>query len=174
DIQTGDAFMNAWQSLKTGRSRSANEATWRLTRDIQQIFGFDDFEMNVSPEQKTLQLFVNGRSYRLDEQGSGLAQFVVVLSNAATRHPNYVLIDEPEINLHPSLQLDFLTTIASYASEGVLFATHNLGLARAASERLYSLRREGQGASRIAEFASTPRLAEFLGELSFTSYREVA
>ena len=60
DIQTGDAFMNAWQSLKTGRSRSANEATWRLTRDIQQIFGFDDFEMNVSPEQKTLQLFVNG------------------------------------------------------------------------------------------------------------------
>jgi ABC-type cobalamin/Fe3+-siderophores transport system ATPase subunit len=102
-----------------------------------------------------------------------LTQFILVLATAAIKAPSYILIDEPELNLHPSLQLDFLTTLASYARCGILFATHSIGLARAASDWKYSVRQLQAGVSEVRELEGTPRLAEFLGELSFSSYKEL-
>jgi hypothetical protein len=83
------------------------------------------------------------------------------------------LIDEPELNLHPRLQLDFLTALGSYAEDGVWFSTHSVGLARAAAERVYSVIRKGEGDSIVRPLGATPRLAEFLGEMSFSSHREL-
>jgi predicted ATP-dependent endonuclease of OLD family len=105
--------------------------------------------------------------------GSGLTQFILVLATAAIKSPSYILIDEPELNLHPSLQLDFLTTLASYASNGILFVTHSLGLARGAADRIYSVKKLAAGVSEVRDLEGTPRLAEFLGELSFSSYKEL-
>ncbi len=129
--------------------------------------------MNPSPADDTLQVFIDGRSYRIHEVGSGLAQFVIVLANAAIKRPTFILIDEPELSLHPSLQLDFLTTLTSYASDGVMFSTHNMGLARAASDRVYALRRESQGHSEAYPLEAIPRLSKFVGELSFSGYKEL-
>ena len=146
---------------------------YMLTEDIKHIFGFEDLEINSSPDIQTLQVFVNGKSYKLSELGSGLTQFILVLANAATKQPSYILIDEPELNLHPQLQLDFLTTIGSYAHEGVLFATHSIGLARAVADHIYSVSMQAKSESEVNKLESTPRLSEFLGELSFSGYREL-
>jgi energy-coupling factor transporter ATP-binding protein EcfA2 len=116
---------------------------------------------------------IDGKSYKQSEIGSGLIQFILVLVNAAIRRPSYILIDEPELNLHPSLQVDFLTTLASYAEYGVLFATHNLGLARAVSDRVYSVRKVGRDGREVRDFTGTRALAEFLGELGFNAYQDL-
>lgn len=108
----------------------------------------------------------------LPELGAGLAHSVVVLADVAVQQPAFILVDEPEFNLHPSLQLDFLTTLGSYARHGVLFTTHSVGLARASADRIYSVRMEN-GASRVQPYEQTPRLAEFIGELSFSGYQEL-
>ncbi len=113
DIQVGQSFVKAWRAYKTGATRSHNEASWRLSEDIARVFDFERLEINPSPDDQTLQVFVNGKSYVVNEMGSGLAQFVIVLANAAIKKPTYILIDEPELDLHPSLQIDFLTTLAS-------------------------------------------------------------
>jgi len=97
----------------------------------------------------------------------------LTLANAATENPSFILIDEPELNLHPSLQLDFITSLAAYASEGLLFATHSVGLARSAAEMVYSLQKPHGQPTEVSDFNSTPRLSEFLGELSFLGYREL-
>jgi ABC-type cobalamin/Fe3+-siderophores transport system ATPase subunit len=173
DIKIGRAFIRNWRTFKSGRVRKNSEAAYRLTEDIRRIFGFKSLEINTSDENRTLQLFINGKSYTLLELGSGLAQFILVLANAAIKQPSYILIDEPELNLHPSLQLDFLTTLGSYAGEGVLFATHNIGLARASAELIYSIRKDAEGESEVRKLEATPRLSEFLGELSFSGYREL-
>lgn len=171
DIQVGESFIHIWRQFKTGNIKRNNEAAYMLTEDIKHIFGFEDLEINSSPDNQTLQLFVNGKSYKLSELGSGLTQFILVLANAATKQPSYILIDEPELNLHPQLQLDFLTTIGSYTREGVLFATHNIGLARGVSDQIYSVRMNAKGESEVNKLESTSRLSEFLGELSFSGYR---
>jgi hypothetical protein len=173
DIQAGQSFVKVWRSYKTGNIRQQNEAAYRITEEIGRIFEVDRLEINPSPDDQTLQVFVNGKSYKLNEIGSGLTQFIIVLANAAMKKPAYILIDEPELNLHPSLQVDFLTTLTSYADRGVLFSTHNMGLARASAERVYAVRRLGQGESEINALEALPRLSDFVGELGFSGYKEL-
>jgi hypothetical protein len=173
DIQVGQAFIRNWRTWKTGTGKKANEAAYKLTQDIKHIFDFGEFEINPSSDDTTLQVFTNGKSYRLSELGSGLTQFILVFANAAVRTPSYILIDEPELNLHPSLQLDFLTTLASYARQGIMFATHNIGLARASADRIYALRKIAEGECQVTDFEGMQSLSEFLGELSFSGYREL-
>lgn len=172
DIQIGQPFITQWRQLKTGYQKRESEATYRLTEDIRRIFGFGTLDINASDDGQNLQLMIDGKSYKQSEIGSGLIQFILVLVNAAVKGPSYVLIDEPESNLHPSLQIDFLTTLASYASHGVLFATHNLGLARAVSDRVYSVRCAGNERE-VRDFSGTKALAEFLGEMGFNSYQDL-
>ncbi|HXA63963.1 MAG TPA: AAA family ATPase [Bryobacteraceae bacterium] len=173
DIHVGQAFIQTWGSYKTGAVKKYNEAAHKVEADIKRIFGFEELQINPAPDDETLQVLVDGRSYNLLELGSGLTQFILVLANAAIKQRRFILIDEPELNLHPSLQLDFITTLASYSFEGVLFATHSVGLARAVADWRYSVRRFPDNTSRVAELDSTPRLSEFLGELGFSGYREL-
>jgi ABC-type cobalamin/Fe3+-siderophores transport system ATPase subunit len=172
DIAVGQAFIQSWRALKTGNTIKQSEATYRLTNDIKELFGFSDLEINPSADDTTLQVFVNGKSYKLAELGSGLAQFVLVLATVATRQPAFILIDEPEMNLHPAMQVDFLTTVASYAQLGVLFATHSFGLARTAGDWVHSVTR-AHDLSEVHPLEATPRLSEFLGELTFSGFREM-
>lgn len=171
DIHVGQAFFERWKEYQTGPTKKQNEAIYRLTDEIKGIFGFKELQIQPSADNATLQVFINGRSYKLPELGSGLTQFILVLANAAIKSPSYILIDEPELNLHPSLQIDFLTTLGSYARRGIIFSTHNIGLARAVGERIYSLRRISEGETDMRQDDATPRLSEFLGELSFSGYQ---
>lgn len=167
DIQVGQAFIKQWKILQTGDHKIQAETAYELTTNIAKIFGWNSLQINASSDEKTLRVLVDGKSYSLHEMGSGLAQFVVVLVSAAIKRPSYILIDEPELSLHASLQSDFLMTLASYCLHGTVFATHSLGLARSSADYVYSLTREGQGASRLQSYEQTPSLAEFVGSLSF-------
>lgn len=173
DIVVGQPFIEMWHQFKSGNNVKNNERAGQLVRDIQRIFGLRSLEINTSPDKKTLQLLVNEKSFTLNELGGGISQFIVVLANVLMKRPSYVLIDEPELNLHPQLQLDFLTTIASYATKGVLFSTHSIRLARAAADKIYAVRKTGDFESEVVEYNAIPRLAEFLGELSFSAYKEL-
>jgi predicted ATPase len=173
DIKIGEAFIAQFRDLKTGPNKKANTGISRLTEDIRRVFEFDSLDISPAADGRSLHFTVNNRPFKQHELGSGLSHFIVVLANASVRTPAWVLIDEPELNLHPTLQLDFLTTLGKYASEGVWFSTHSLGLARAAAEQVYSVLREADGDSKVRPFASTPRLSEFLGEMSFSSHKEL-
>lgn len=172
DIQIGQAFIRTWRNYKTGKIKKHNEFIKRVTRDIGAIFDLE-LEINPTPDDETLQLFIGDRSFRLNEVGAGIAQFILVIGAAAIRSPSMLFIDEPELNLHPSLQLGFLTTLASYCKGNVVFSSHSLGLARAIADRVYAVRRIEQGDSEVRSLEGTPRYGEFLGELSFNGYQEL-
>jgi ABC-type cobalamin/Fe3+-siderophores transport system ATPase subunit len=172
DISIGQSFIKLWRTYKTGDVKKHNELIKRVTQDISSIFELD-LEINPTSDDQTLQIFVGSRSFKLNELGAGIAQFILVLGTAAIRVPTFVLIDEPELNLHPSLQLSFLTTLASYSQRGVLFSTHSIGLARAMADRVYAVKRIEQGESEVRLLEGVPRYTEFLGELSFNGYQEL-
>lgn len=172
DIKAGQAFVESWRELKTGVSKSQRETTQQITGDIRDIFGFESLEINASQDATTLQLFVNRKPFRLAEVGAGITQFIIVLVNAALQKPAWILIDEPELNLHPALQSAFLMALERHAGSGLIFATHSLGLARTA-QRVFALHRIDDGVCEVRNFDSDPRLAELLGEMSFAAYQEV-
>ncbi|MBY0271015.1 MAG: AAA family ATPase [Burkholderiales bacterium] len=172
DIQVGDVFAQHWDQWKSGNSKEQNRAIRRVTEDIKRIFGIKTLEISATPDKKTLHLTVDGRPFKLNELGAGVTQFILVLGNALIRSPDYIFIDEPELSLHPSLQIDFLTTLASYAKQGVVFATHSLGLARSLAPRIFTFQR-GENGSIVKPFEQTPNYAEFLGEMSYSGYKEL-
>lgn len=172
DIQVGQAFIKRWRTQLEGQAKKENKAAYKLTEDIKHIFEFEDLRINPSEDNKTLKVFINGSPFKLHEVGSGLTQFILVLANASMRQPSYILLDEPELNLHPTLQVDFLTTVTSYATRGLLFSTHSIGLARACGDRVYSVKKIVHGESEVSEYKDTPRLSEFLGALSFSGYKD--
>jgi AAA15 family ATPase/GTPase len=173
DLTIGPPFIKKWRESSTGFDKLIIKNTNNLTNDIKEIFDFENLKIDSSINDQTFNFSINGEVYTLHELGSGLAQFFLVLANIALQKPSYILIDEPELNLHPFLQSRFLTTIAKYATQGILFATHSLGLARTSADRIYSVQKESDGGSRVTEYGREPRPAELLGELSFSGYIEL-
>lgn len=173
DLQIGEQFIAHWDQIKTGNERDRNRSAVAIQEELRKIFGLQRLEINASPGNATLQVIADDEPYQLQEQGAGFAQFIVVMAYVATLNPAYILIDEPELNLHPSLQLDFLTTLARYSTRGVAFATHSIGLARAIGQRVYSVRRDESENRQVHELPNTRDYAEFLGELSYSGYTEL-
>ncbi len=171
DINIGQAFITNWKHYKSGPDPQSNQLAIRVTRDIESLFGFGRLEINPTHDDQSLQFVIDDVPFKLDELGAGLAQFVIVLANVAMKRPSFVLIDEPELNLHLSLQVDFLTALGSYTRNGVLFSTHSIGLARSIAEQIYSVRMPEKLVSEITQYEHTPSLPEFLGELSYSGYQ---
>ena len=104
--------------------------------------------------------------------GAGFSQFLIVFSFLLMRKSAFIFIDKPELNLHPSLQAKFVSTLRSFASNGVVFSTHNIGLARAAADRIYTVRRKN-GFSSVQHWEKTGRLSEPIGEMGFSAYEDL-
>jgi predicted ATPase len=172
DLMLGAEFLTTWASWQTGATKWQRQRILRIVEDVCRIFDLDSLVVQPALGNTTLQLLVNGRDYRLREMGAGITQFLLVLATAAIRRPGLVFIDEPELNLHPTLQQDFLTSIASYCTYGVMFATHSIGLARTAADHLNAVRSDGN-ASSVHPWEANTSIAELLGELSYSAYREI-
>lgn len=172
DLKTGTAFIELWNNWKTSGVKAQTRAIGQITEDIRKLFEFTQLEINASTGLRTLVVTIDQHTYRLPELGSGIAQFIIALGNAATERPSLLFIDEPETNLHPSLQIDFLLALAQYNSVGCVFSTHSVGLARSVAQRIYSFQKSAQGPI-VRPFEATPNYVEFLGELSFSSFKEM-
>lgn len=172
DLDIGTSFIQTWNKWKTGTIKEQNIRIQNVTEDIRKIFNFNSLEINASQDQKTLQIVTDGNPYTLREVGAGIAQFIIVLGNIAIQNPSFILIDEPELNLHPSLQIDFLLSLASYAQNGVIFSTHSIGLARSTSEHIYSFQKKNNK-TEVKSFEKTINYTEFIGEMSFSSYQDM-
>lgn len=173
DVQVGKQFCALWSRFKSGGGRKANDHAIRLTRNIERILGFKRLDINVADSEQAILLEIDDHSYRLEDVGSGVAQLIIVLCTAALSRPAYILIDEPESNLHPSLQIDFIRTLRSYAKEGLVFATHNMGLARASSNHIYATRVLESGESTLKPYAEEINLIELAGALSYSGYQQL-
>ena len=170
DLKIGQDFLQLWSSAQTGK-RIESEAISGLVRTLEGIFGFA--RLTISSDSRNLHINVDGKSFKLSELGSGLAQFILVLGNAVLRKPSYILVDEPELHLHPVLQRAFLNTLGLYATEGLLFTTHSYGLARANSDVVFTVTKDKIGGSEIRHLSAHTNLSEFLGELNFAGYQEL-
>lgn len=173
DIQIGQSFISRFRQMKMGPSKHENTAVSELTERIRTTFRFDSLDISPAADDTSIHITINRKPYKQHEIGSGITHFIIALVNAAIKRPDWILIDEPELNLHPALQLDFLTSLGAYAKEGVWFSTHSLGLARSSAEVVYTISRIGDGNSVVRSLDAVPRLAEFLGEMSFSSHKEL-
>ena len=169
DIAVGTNLITQWDQWKVGLSNANQRAIARVEADIERLLGYKSLEINASADNKTLMVKVNKHPFKLADLGAGVAELIITLSNALVHKPSFILIDEPESHLHPSLQVDFLTTLAGYATHGIAFSTHSIGLAKAISDRTYAITHENNTSSCVL-YEKQTHIAELLGNLSYSGY----
>lgn len=169
DLSVGTAFIETWDEWKAGSIRERKNAIIRVEKEIAELLGFNKLQINADRNNKTLDVIIDEKPHKLYEVGAGVAQLIIVFAAALISNPPYILIDEPELSLHPALQLNFLSILGSYTKKGLLYATHSIGLARSSAERIYAVKIEG-GLSKMHLFGETSvSLGQWLGELSYSN-----
>ena len=174
DLPVGTSLVSTWDGWKAGSSRAQKNAISQVEKEIALLLGFDTLQINADQSGKSLDIIIDGRPQKLHEVGAGISQLIIVLAAALVSKPPYILIDEPELSLHPQLQLKFLTTLASYTQKGLLFSTHSISLARSGAERIYAVKKIKNGLSQMHLFNDNAiNYGEWLGELSYSSRVEL-
>ena len=127
DISIGNKFIIEWDNWANGPDVEKRKKMRRLQHELQEIFKFNKFQITVSSQNDTLLVQTDDGSFRLDELGNGFGHFIIVLANAMIKEPSVILIDEPEIGLHPRLQEAFVRALAAKSSYGVIASSHSIG-----------------------------------------------
>lgn len=175
DISVGMAFVSQWDQMKNGTSRKHAAIATKIQRDIERLLNIGRLDIARASKQNRLMCHIDGHTYQLEELGSGIQHMLVVLAQAALVKPSFILIDEPEIGLHPSLQVQYLNTLGAYAQCGVIFSTHQYGLALAAAERVYCVIPVSHGISRLTPYVvGDSDLAAFAGSLQYGVFGAMA
>lgn len=169
DLAVGTALIESWDRWKAGGNVSHKRAIGRVEEDIARLIGAASVEINASADNSGLDVKVDKHPFKLTDLGAGVSELVITFANALIRRPTFILIDEPESHLHPSLQIDFLTTLAGYSQFGVAYSSHSLGLVRTLSDRTYVVQRLNKESSCVP-LEKNARLAEVLGSLSFSGH----
>lgn len=167
DLLVGRHLIERLDQEKNGPDFVRNERFRAALGDLANIFGMRSLDVGASPDRTQLVFNVDGKSFRGTELGAGIAQFVIVAVSVLSGDPAYLLIDEPESNLHASLQARFLSLLSTSVSHSVIFATHSLGLARSQADRLIVITRSADGTSFGRDFQAIKSLSVTLGELGY-------
>ncbi|HEX2836586.1 MAG TPA: AAA family ATPase [Phycisphaerales bacterium] len=176
DFPVGQSLVTQWSEWKGGDSIQQTRAAAAIEEDIRRIFGFQSLSIATRTQNSGFRLVIDGKHLNLDEVGSGVAHVMMAMMAVALRRPNWVLVDEPETGMHPTLQIEYIAALRRYCVHGIVMATHSLGLARAVADRIYAITRSreatGTESSAIAPYGVRGTLQELLGAAGYAAYRQ--
>ena len=173
DLSIGTAFVAEWDGLKNGQSIEQADSAIRAERLIADLLDWKTLAISPSSDKKQLLLTGEQGRFALSELGSGISELILCLVTAAVRKPSWIMIDEPESHLHPALQVKFIEALESLASEGVVFTTHSIGLARSCANSILAVQQNEHRRSVIRPFESVRNFSELMGEMSFSQFHEL-
>jgi putative AbiEii toxin of type IV toxin-antitoxin system len=172
NVTLGQALIQDWAKQKQSGNQLQRARTELVEGKICDAFGFRSFSLGTDYDRSLFELIINGKTYGLSEVGTGISQFIFLLCNALGNPDlSYLLIDEPEANLHPQLQVALIDLLQEFA-DTVIFATHSLGLAEVRAKDIYAVTaREGKHA--VRKVTPKDRLKSMLAPLTFSGFEDV-
>lgn len=174
DLSVGTAFTSEWDYLKNGLDSQNAASALRAERLIADLLEWPSLSINASADKKQIFLTRDGiNRFAISELGAGIAELVICIVTAAVKKPSWILIDEPESHLHPSLQIKFLEALTLLASHGVIFTTHSIGLARTCADSILVVEQDHIGRSSLRPFEAVNNFSQLMGELSFAQLHEL-
>ncbi|NJK91620.1 MAG: AAA family ATPase [Blastochloris sp.] len=170
DLRHGQAFIDLYRELVHPARTAHDNVAARLEDEIKNLFRLRHFAMVSTGPAHPLVVQVDKSEYPLEEVGSGLAQAIQLMVHALALKPDHIMIDEPECHFHPSFQSAFVTALSGMARQGLVFASHNSGLAKTVADRTYLVKRSADDShTEVEEVHPEQRLSEVMGEISFSA-----
>lgn len=174
DLIVGGAFTEQWSRFKSGIDTTNAKLAQKAENLIANLLGWVSVNIHASPDGKQLFLTRNNQQRSLiSELGAGVSELVICIVTAAIKKPSWILIDEPESHLHPSMQIKFIDALEQLATYGVIFTTHAIGLARSSADSIFLMQQDEKGRSYLKPFESIGNFSQLMGELSFSQMHDL-
>lgn len=175
DITIGIDFVRTWSQWAGGDTVEHRQKISTLIQELQEIFAYRRFNINVNDTKDNLLITTDDGQFTLDELGGGVSHFIIVLGNALIRNPLFILIDEPEIGLHPRMQEVFVRVLATKAEAGLIASSHSIGLARSTADYILSLTKTPDRGLTLNPFGEhhTPTISQSLHEMGYSQFTEI-
>ncbi|MDA2733680.1 AAA family ATPase [Bacillus sp. HNR-4] len=123
------------ERMGLSKVETAIEKYYSLHKNFSFKFNFDkQIDYSLLLNDITLDIEEKGLRYNITESGSGIQSLTIIALYrylAEIQHNNIILgIEEPEVNLHPQAQREFIKSIKDYASARsietqIIFTTHS-------------------------------------------------
>lgn len=173
DLSVGSAFVAEWDALKNGVDAEKARLALKAENLIADLFEWQSISINKSADGTQLYMTSQKGREALSQLGAGISEIILCIVTAAVKRPSWILIDEPESHLHPALQVKFLSALELLASDGVVFTTHSIGLARTCADMVLVMQQDEKGRSTLRKFEAARNFSELMGELSFSQFHEL-
>lgn len=174
DIEIGTRFISNWSKWASGDNVEQRNKIDLLVEELKNLFGFDKFDIIPNDDKTNLLVKTDDGSFTLDELGGGISHFIVVLGNVLIKNPGYILIDEPELGLHPKMQEVFVRALAAKSKYGIMATSHSIGLARSTADTILSLTKSSVDKLKLEPFGRlyTPTTSQSINELGYSQFVE--
>lgn len=173
DLQMGYDVIHRWDKMRRGYEASAKQRAEKLIEVLRRLFGFKELDITAADDSKTMHIRTEHGHYTLRDLGAGISEAIMMILAVASDPPSWLLIDEPELHLHASLQAQVLQVLASYCTRGVMFSTHSVGLTYHIATHKCLVVETSKGMSILKDVTSGPSLSDTLGAMTFSAWKEV-
>jgi len=130
---------------------------------------FPDIQITLKDDSKKISCLKSGSTYDLTDLSDGEKQVFCLLADVAllSEENSLVLVDEPELNLHPKLACSLWNTIEAERPKSVfVYATHSLAFTlRESVDKVIVLRGPSKNAQDMPDLSTLEQnqMEEFLG-----------
>lgn len=99
---------------------------FNLLRDfIAEIIEDPDVEIQIPNDRKTINIKTRGQFYPIEMLGSGIHELIILASEILVRPNEIILLEEPEVHLHPTLQRRLMGFINRMTKNQFFITTHS-------------------------------------------------
>lgn len=175
DLDIGSVFINTWAEWADGGNIEKMKKIKQLKDELKIPFNYTNFDIRIDKDKSNLIITNDEGEFLLKELGSGIGQFILILAKALMKNPSYILIDEPEISLHPKMQEIFIRALAAKSKKGLFAVSHSIALARSVSDKIYTLVKNEQNAPTVLPYGQhyNPTISQSLNEMGYSQYVEI-
>ena len=138
-----------------------------LLRDfIAEILEVNNVRIDIPHDRKTINIDTSGYYLPLETFGAGVHELVMLASRILLSQGNVVLLEEPEVHLHPQLQRKLIAFIAEKVEGQFFLSTHSSAIIDADGVSVFGVKL-GESGSTVEPLLRDQRQRVFFHDLGY-------